>query len=56
LEVLELFNRLHAAGQTILLVTHDEGVANAAERVLQMRDGQIVGSTIAGPALRAVEV
>ena len=55
LEVLELFNRLHAAGQTILLVTHDEGVANAAERVLQMRDGQIVGSTISGPALRAVE-
>ncbi len=40
LEVLELFRRLHAAGQTILLVTHDEGVANAAERVLQMRDGQ----------------
>ena len=32
LEVLELFRRLHAGGQTILLVTHDERVADAAER------------------------
>ena len=54
LEVLELFRRLHATGQTILLVTHDERVANAAERVLEMEDGRIVGSTITSPALRAV--
>ena len=31
LEVLELFRRLHAGGQTILLVTHDERVADAAD-------------------------
>ena len=31
-EVLELFRRLHAGGQTILLVTHDQPVADAAER------------------------
>jgi len=54
LEVLELFRRLHAAGQTILLVTHDEHVAEAAERVVRMQDGRIVGSTIATPAVRAV--
>jgi putative ABC transport system ATP-binding protein len=47
LEVLELFRRLHSVGQTILLVTHDTHVADAAERVVQMRDGRIVGSTIA---------
>ena len=40
LEVLELFRRLHADGQTILLVTHDERVADAAERVVSMRDGR----------------
>jgi len=40
-EVLELFRRLHAGGQTILLVTHDRGVAEAAERVVSMRDGRI---------------
>jgi putative ABC transport system ATP-binding protein len=54
LEVLELFRRLHAGGQTILLVTHDAGVADAAERVVRMQDGRIVGATIAPPVVRAV--
>jgi putative ABC transport system ATP-binding protein len=40
-EVLELFRRLHAGGQTILLVTHDDGVAAAADRIVHMRDGRI---------------
>jgi len=53
LEVLELFRRLHASGQTILLVTHDEHVADAAERVVRMQDGRIVASTIAAPAATA---
>jgi putative ABC transport system ATP-binding protein len=51
--VLELFRRLHAAGQTILLVTHDVNVADAAERVVRMQDGRIVGATIAAPAAAA---
>ena len=41
LEVLELFRRLHARGQTILLVTHDQRVAEAADRIVSMRDGRI---------------
>jgi putative ABC transport system ATP-binding protein len=41
-EVLELFRRLHTGGQTILLVTHDAGVAAPADRVVAMRDGRIV--------------
>jgi putative ABC transport system ATP-binding protein len=41
LEVLELFRRLHGEGQTILLVTHDERVAAAAERIVQMKDGRV---------------
>jgi putative ABC transport system ATP-binding protein len=45
-EVLDLFRRLHAGGQTILLVTHDGQVADAAERQVRMRDGRVVGSTI----------
>jgi putative ABC transport system ATP-binding protein len=43
-EVLELFRRLHAGGQTILLVTHDQHVADAADRVLEMRDGRLAGA------------
>ena len=40
-EVIELLSRLHAGGQTIVLVTHDSGVASAAERIVRMRDGRI---------------
>jgi len=41
-EIIELLCRLHAGGQTILLVTHDSEVAKAAERVVRMRDGRVV--------------
>jgi putative ABC transport system ATP-binding protein len=54
LEVLELFRRLHATGQTILLVTHDEHVAGAAERVVRMQDGRAVGATIAAQPVTAL--
>ena len=43
-EVMELFRRLHKDGQTILLVTHDDDVASAADRIVEMRDGRIVGA------------
>jgi putative ABC transport system ATP-binding protein len=46
LEVLDLFRRLHAGGQTILLVTHDEQVANAAERQVRIQDGRVIGGAI----------
>jgi putative ABC transport system ATP-binding protein len=42
-EVIELLRRLHAGGQTIVLVTHDAGVAAAAGRMVRMRDGRIAG-------------
>jgi putative ABC transport system ATP-binding protein len=40
-EALELFRRLHSGGQAILLVTHDRHVAEAADRVVSMRDGRV---------------
>ncbi len=40
-EVIELLSRLHTGGQTIVLVTHDSGVASAAGRIVRMRDGRI---------------
>jgi putative ABC transport system ATP-binding protein len=42
LEVLELFRRLHADGQTIMMVTHNPEVAAGADRQVQMRDGRVV--------------
>jgi putative ABC transport system ATP-binding protein len=41
-EIVALLERLHEGGLTIVLVTHDPGVASHAERVLTMRDGRIV--------------
>jgi putative ABC transport system ATP-binding protein len=42
-EIMELFRRLHSTGQTILMVTHDDEVAGAADRIIQMRDGRVIG-------------
>lgn len=41
-EILALFRRLHDDGATIVVVTHDDQLANEAGRVIRMRDGQIV--------------
>jgi putative ABC transport system ATP-binding protein len=46
-EVMELFRRLHAGGQTILMVTHNDEVAASAERIVNMRDGRVL---VADPA------
>jgi len=48
-EVLELFKRLHADGQTILLVTHNDEVAAGADRVVRMRDGRVEGEGLGEP-------
>jgi putative ABC transport system ATP-binding protein len=54
-EVMELFRRLHADGQTILLVTHDRSVADAADRVVTMRDGRVVDGTLPDPGEDVVD-
>jgi putative ABC transport system ATP-binding protein len=41
-EIIGLFQRLNADGTTIVVVTHDEDLANAAQRKVHMRDGRIV--------------
>jgi putative ABC transport system ATP-binding protein len=58
-EILELFRRLHQdSGQTILLITHDQPVADAAQRLARMRDGRIIddGGGVEMPAPAAVSV
>ena len=44
-EILHLFADLRDAQQTLVLVTHDARVAATAERLLSMRDGEIVEDT-----------
>ena len=40
-EIMALFARLHAAGNTIILVTHEADIAAFAHRAVHLRDGQI---------------
>ena len=40
--LLGLIAELHARGQTVVLVTHDAGIASRAQRTVRMRDGRIV--------------
>jgi ABC-type lipoprotein export system ATPase subunit len=44
-DVLRLFDRLHDAGQTLVVVTHDERIAATADRLISMRDGAFVDET-----------
>jgi putative ABC transport system ATP-binding protein len=44
-EVIELLRRLHAGGQTVIFVTNDSDVAEAADQIVRMRDGRIVDVT-----------
>ena len=52
LDVLRLFDSLHTAGQTLVIVTHDARIAATADRMISMRDGAFVDETrlAAGPA------
>ncbi|MET0911023.1 MAG: ABC transporter ATP-binding protein [Ilumatobacteraceae bacterium] len=55
-DVLALFDDLHAAGRTIVLITHEADVARHAQRTVRIHDGQVVPAEIApaGPVAPAV--
>lgn len=40
-EVMEIFKELHQRGNTIILITHDSGVAAQAERIIRIQDGKL---------------
>ena len=45
-EVMELFGKIHAAGNTVILVTHEEEVARYAHRVVRLRYGNLETDTL----------
>jgi len=46
LEVMAIFKKLHREGRTIILVTHDQAVAEHAQRIIVLKDGQITGDQV----------
>lgn len=58
--VMEILHKLHADGHTIIMVTHDPGIAANANRVIEIRDGEIISDVsksadIAPSQVRAVQ-
>ena len=47
-EILALFLELNQEGVTLILVTHEQEIAQQAKRIIQMRDGKIITDTIKG--------
>ena len=40
-EIMDIFHELHDAGNTIVLITHDDDVARQASRIVRIKDGQL---------------
>jgi putative ABC transport system ATP-binding protein len=53
IEIMDIFTSIQASGNTVVLVTHEEDIANYAHRIVRLRDGVIESDRrrIAGPAL-----
>lgn len=41
-EIMDIFERLHRAGNTVVLVTHEEEIARHSQRIIRLLDGQII--------------
>lgn len=54
-EVMTMFDELHHQGQTILLITHDQNVADAAERRITLKDGQVIRDDVKEQMSQATE-
>ncbi|MDO8632821.1 MAG: ABC transporter ATP-binding protein, partial [Phycisphaerales bacterium] len=48
-EIMSIFDSLHADGQTIIVVTHEEDIAARCRRVIRLRDGWIATDTVNAP-------
>lgn len=45
-EVMKILHELHEEGRTIILITHDNDIANEAQRVIRIQDGQIISDIV----------
>lgn len=45
-EILAILKKMHKSGRTVILITHDNGIAAQARRVVRIMDGKIESDTI----------
>lgn len=46
IEIMQLFNELHGEGQTLIVVTHEDEIAQHCRRVVEMKDGKIFDDSV----------
>ena len=47
-EIMSLFDKLHESGNTIILVTHEQEIADHARRIIRLSDGAVVDDQLSG--------
>jgi putative ABC transport system ATP-binding protein len=52
-EIMEILDTMHANGQTIILVTHEDNIAAHAHRTIRLRDGKIESDLTTGEDIAA---
>ncbi len=45
-DVMDIFDEVHRAGRTVVVITHEEDVAARAHRVIRLRDGEVLSDTV----------
>jgi putative ABC transport system ATP-binding protein len=46
-EIMAIFEKINENGNTVIIVTHEEDIANLAKRIIRLRDGVLESDTIA---------
>ncbi|HCD09140.1 MAG TPA: macrolide ABC transporter ATP-binding protein, partial [Thermoanaerobacter sp.] len=46
IEIMKIFYQLNESGTTIVMVTHEQDIANHAKRIVRLRDGNIIEDTL----------
>lgn len=46
IEIMELFSQLHKEGATVVVVTHEENIAEFTDRIIRFQDGQILSDKV----------
>ena len=49
--VIEIIQKLHKEGHTVIMVTHDPGIAAIANRIIEIRDGEIISDSSKNPEI-----
>ena len=55
-DIMDLFQKLHDSGNTIIMVTHEDDIAHYAHRIVRLRDGLVETDTINKEVIRAEKV